>query len=285
MNDYLRTVKLFYFLLKKSLTYSSYSGIFELFKNSTRIKNKPSWLDEHIYLDVMYQNRSRDKIMTEYFGDLCFTYDFSKNKEVLNEENIFDMIDSIWYKFIPKWSKLWDAINENYNPLENENYKIIRDELITDKKNKKTEHENIIDIKIKQNESDTENVDNNSSSVSTEKERAHNDDYFYGFNSENGVGTSGTENNNITDNDSNTRTKQDRQYVSKSDRDTLTNDNLNKSEDENNQRNVESMDTHSGNNGKNTFQDLLNQELEVRKNLFYEIVFTDIDSVLTIPVY
>ncbi|MBO5424434.1 MAG: hypothetical protein J6A25_02875 [Lachnospiraceae bacterium] len=256
---------------------TAFSGIFDMIKSFNF--DKPDWFND-LTLDMLYKNHSRNKLLNTYITD-----------EILSESDtdsflvLAQYLGEIVLAYIPKWDRIWIAMNETYNPLDNEKYKIIREELITDKKNKKTEHENIIDVKVEHNEADTENVDNNSSSVSTEKERTNNNDYFYGFNSENGVGTSGTENNNITDNDSNTRTKQDRQYVSKSDRDSLTKDNLDKTEDENNERNIESMDTHSGNNGRNTFQDLLNQELEVRKNLFYEIVFTDIDSVLTIPVY
>lgn len=43
--------------------------------------------------------------------------------------------------------------------------------------------------------------------------------------------------------------------------------------------------TRTGNIGTNTFQNLINQERDIWKWNFYEQVFRDVDSVLTIPIY
>lgn len=245
-----------------------------LFNSLFITSNRVNFLTDFDILDYTYRARSGLKIL-----HFPFIHDIFENSDASN------IAKTLWKMFGEKWKRLYDAIDANYNPLENEKYTINHEEQTTETKSKTSDHVRDITNDTKINESGSENVSNDTSSISNENERNHNEDYYFGFNSADGVNTNTNANNNTTDTDTVSRGNQDSNYESRTTRDVDIKDNLNKTEGENNEIINEYSDNKSGNNGRKTFQELLNEEIEVRKNLFYEIVFTDIDSVLTIPVY
>lgn len=151
----------------------------------------------------------------------------------------------IYTMFGDKWSKLWDAFNTEYNPIEN--YSM-------------TEHEERDDVTTREG-SDTltmTGTDTDVLSGSTENEVSAFNSSEYSDNAQNTQDSTNTETRNMTDTTTHDTT------------DTLDG---------------ERTLTRSGNIGVTTSQQMLQSEIELRKWLYFNSVFNDIDTILTLSIY
>lgn len=151
----------------------------------------------------------------------------------------------IYTMFGDKWSKLWDAFNTEYNPIEN--YSM-------------TEHEERDDVTTREG-SDTltmTGTDTDVLSGSTENEVSAFNSSGYSDNTQNTQNSTNTETRNMTDTTTHDTT------------DTLDG---------------ERTLTRSGNIGVTTSQQMLQSEIELRKWLYFNSVFNDIDTILTLSIY
>ena len=151
----------------------------------------------------------------------------------------------IYTMFGDKWSKLWDAFNTEYNPIEN--YSM-------------TEHEERDDVTTREG-SDTltmTGTDTDVLSGSTENEVSAFNSSDYSDNTQNTQDSTNTETRNMTDTTTHDTT------------DTLDG---------------ERTLTRSGNIGVTTSQQMLQSEIELRKWLYFNSVFNDIDTILTLSIY
>ena len=155
----------------------------------------------------------------------------------------------VYAMFKTQWIKLWETMNPNYEPLTN--YKMTEDETGN---NTYTRTPNLT-----RKHTGTNN-DEGSSTLNTQNN-------LWGFNSESSIPSDmqdGTNTANITS----TRDLTDTETGT----DVTSGDNTRKL-------------TRTGNIGTNTFQNLLQQERNLWMYNFFEQIFKDVDSVLTIPIY
>ena len=155
----------------------------------------------------------------------------------------------VYAMFRNQWGRLWETMNPNYEPLTN--YKMTEDET--------------------GNHTDTRTPNLTSKHTGTDKNEGsatlNTQNNLWGFNSESSIPSDmqdGTNTANIT----NTRDLTDTETGT----DVTAGDNTRKL-------------TRTGNIGTNTFQNLLQQERNLWMYNFFEQVFKDVDSVLTIPIY
>ena len=192
-----------------------------------------------LYFDTHSGERFSSKIITKRVSD-----DGS-----LSSENRQVISTLVYAMFKTQWSKLWETMNPNYEPLTN--YSMTEDET--------------------GNHTDTRTPNLTSKHTGTDKNEGsatlNTQNNIWGFNSESSIPSDmqdGTNTANIT----NTRDLTD----------TETGTDITAGE---NTRKL----TRTGNIGTNTFQNLLQQERNLWMYNFFEQVFKDVDSVLTIPIY
>lgn len=155
----------------------------------------------------------------------------------------------VYARFRTQWSRLWATMNPTYEPLTN--YQMTEDETgnHTDTRTP--------DITRKHTGTDT---DEGSTTLNTKNN-------LWGFNSESSIPSDMQDGTN-TANNTNTRDLTDTETGT----DTTAG------------QNTRTL-TRKGNIGTNTFQNLLQQERNLWMYDFFEQVFKDVDSVLTIPIY
>lgn len=155
----------------------------------------------------------------------------------------------VYAMFRTQWSRLWATMNPTYEPLTN--YQMTEDETgnHTDTRTP--------DLTRKHTGTDT---DEGQTTLNTQNN-------LWGFNSESSIPSDMQDGTN-TANNTNTRDLTDTETGT----DTTTGENTRKL-------------TRSGNIGTNTFQNLLQQERNLWMYNFFEQIFKDVDSVLTIPIY
>lgn len=155
----------------------------------------------------------------------------------------------IYAMFRNQWGRLWETMNPNYDPLTN--YNMTEDET-----------GNHTDTRTPDLTRKHTGTDNNEGSATLNTQNN-----LWGFNSESSIPSDmqdGTNTANIT----NTRDLTDTETGT----DVTAGENTRKL-------------TRTGNIGTNTFQNLLQQERNLWMYNFFEQVFKDVDSVLTIPIY
>lgn len=230
-------------------------------------------LGKSLCLDMEYHgNISGDKIISP------FLYKYSKGNELTNVQRdvvartIFNLYDTTW-------RKQWDTLSLTYDPIENYSMieKMTDDSTVTEYGKQHTRTDNLSHTKTG-TETDTPNL----TETQTPDLTTGTDSAVHGFNSSVAVPTdkqtqtstgtntitqtgTNTHNYNTTDTDSGTQTDGD------SGKDTQT-------------RNYTL--TRSGNIGVTTSQQMLESERALWMwNFFYDVVFPDIDRVLTIQIY
>lgn len=155
----------------------------------------------------------------------------------------------VYAMFRNQWGRLWETMNPNYEPLTN--YNMTEDET-----------GNHTDTRTPNLTSKHTGTDKNESSATLNTQNN-----LWGFNSESSIPSDmqdGTNTANIT----NTRDLTDTETGT----DVTAGENTRKL-------------TRTGNIGTNTFQNLLQQERNLWMYNFFEQIFKDVDSVLTIPIY
>lgn len=172
------------------------------------------------------------------------------DSNVLSTDNRTLISNILWSMFGIQWTKLWATMKPaDYNPLTN--YQMTEDE--------------------SGNHSDTRTPDLTHKHTGTDTDEGqtvlNTQNNLWGFNSESSIPSDMQDGTN-TANNTNTRDLTDTETGT----DTTTGENTRKL-------------TRTGNIGTNTFQNLLQQERNIWMYDFFEQVFKDVDSVLTIPIY
>ena len=171
------------------------------------------------------------------------------DSSVLSSDNRTLISNILWAMFGIQWTRLWETMNPNYEPLTN--YKMTEDETGN---NTYTRTPNLT-----RKHTGTDNGEG-STTMNTQNN-------LWGFNSESSI-PSDMRDGTYTANNTNTRDLTDTETGT----DTTAGDNIRKL-------------TRTGNIGTNTFQNLLQQERNLWMYNFFEHIFKDVDSVLTIPIY
>lgn len=172
------------------------------------------------------------------------------NSDVLTSDNRTLIANILWAMFGIQWTRLWATMKPaDYDPLAN--YQMTEDE-----------SGNHTDTR-------TPNLTRKHSGTDTNEGNSHvnNQNNLWGFNSDASVPAD------MSDGDTTVNTTNTRDLT-----DTETGTDTTASE---NTRKL----TRTGNIGTNTFQNLLQQERSLWMYNFFEQVFKDVDSVLTIPIY
>ena len=252
---------------------------------------------------------SADILDTEYF------YNYSGQKtispllrrylngaEKITDSQMVSLANIIYKIYIKNWNKLYTTLSLKYNPISN--YDMTETETIENESTNSrsnTGTQTVADTGTKttantgtQTETDTGTQANSGSqNVNTTTTGSGENDVF-GFNSVNAVGdstTSTSASNTTTSTDSNTRTDnlthQRTDALSQLETDNLTHqrtDNL--SESGSGTDSTERTLTRSGNIGVTTSQQMIESERDLwRWKFFFDVVFPDIDEVLTVATY
>ena len=169
-----------------------------------------------------------------------------------------------------RWERLWDTLDADYNPISN--YDMTETETV------ETEVDNTRHNTGTVTDANTGTQTNANTGTVTDAATGSETAQRYAFNSSTGSNTAGaTSTNGNTRTDNTTETRTDNLTETRTDNLTETED-LNRSESRSLSR--------SGNIGVTTSQQMLTQEREVNIwNIFYSVIFPDVDKILTIATY
>lgn len=207
--------------------------------------------------------------------------------------------------FKENWTYLWKALYADYNPIynygmtESESSNETGNETTTNDKSITTESEGWVS-KETNDKSDNTTTDNNSSTTEdlntvNSSMTSETDNSVYGYNSENAVNdnksitksteaTTNKDNSTVTNNGSTVTN-----YGAESSEDTNTTDNSKSTEADKGTKdstsNTTRVLTREGNIGVTTSQQMIESELKLRNTKYWDLVFKDIDSLLTLSIY
>lgn len=226
--------------LSKAFTdYETKGGIFSNIDNLPWSSVMAGSQTDTLYFDTHSGERFSSRIITRRIGDDGY----------LTSDDRRTISNLVYVMFKTQWTKLWETMNPDYEPLTN--YQMTENETGN---NTYTRTPNIT-----RNHTGTDENEGNS--------HVNNQSNLWGFNSDTSV-PSDMSDGDTTVNTTNTRNLTD------------TETGTDTTEGENTRRL-----TRTGNIGTNTFQNLIQQERNLWMYNFFEQVFKDVDSVLTIPIY
>lgn len=249
-------------------------------------------------LNMLYQVHSDRK----YVGNIITS---NMEGDKLTEEEKQTIADSISVMFMDNWRYIYDALLAEYNPIYN--YNMIEKETINETGNGSEDEDTTLNKTLSssdnstakdsgtvKNESKDGGTVKNDSSDSSESNSTTNNKVF-GYNSEEAVkdseqsstesdsstGTS-TETRALTGENTETRALDTETNASHSENGSdITDRNKTYSDNKDTKRDL----TREGNIGVTTSQQMIESELHLRMNKYFEIVFTDIDSLITLPLF
>lgn len=246
--------------------------------------------------------------------DIAYLAMWSGNKPVtyfvtaMDKDGVFDqqkLADILWTLYGRSWKRLWDALNSEYNPLNNYDVEenVERDETI----DKTTDRDITENGTVNYSDSGSADTTSKSDTTSSETENttvnygkqvktdSETDNFVYGFNSASEVPTDiakmiSTEVN--SGNDTTNRKLDGEVHTTGSSGTTTTDESTTTSKDttqddieENTKDNEKIARTRVGNIGQNTYQELLSQEFELWKWNFFHQVFMDCDKYLVLSIF
>lgn len=252
-----------------------------------------SWM-KSLYGDTISLANEHYKI---HSGEKWLSYRISK---LFENDKSSTVITYISYMFGRKWERYWTTLELNYAPNENIRWTETgsKDTHGTDIKIEKNNNNKYFDTtENKTINKDTSNVskDYNQSSykdIDSNDEASSSAEAIYGFNSSSGVDSNRIDDRNLSTKTTDGTSNEENKSVSSNNENSKEKNLINSQEQLSESRNLNrELDRESSNsrkrNGidKTSNQQLLTEELELRKNLFLDIVFNDIDSFITIPCY
>lgn len=209
-------------------------------------------------LDFAYSARSADKIVSPIVRR-------KSDGEYLDSSSRLTIALAIYTMNKTNWEKLYNTLSAEYSPLSN--YDMTENETIETAENSTVLDTGTIETAKDGSDSETGTISDSGSSSGANG--------IYGFNSSQSVGSDDTE-----QTSSNTETHN--LTFGHDTTDTESRDLTHTDERENE---VTRQLTRSGNIGVTTSQQMLKSEREVWQWVFFDKVFSDIDSFLTIPIY
>ena len=231
-----------------------------------------------------YMNNSSNKTVSPIYENILnLITENSINKSV--NDIVAQMIRG---KFIDKWERYYNAlINENYEILED----IVKNETSNYTKNEVNNYTKNETSNYAKNETKTynntikENGKTNTDITTSSTNEKNND--VYGFNSTAPVGSDlnyGTDTENVKGDKEKNTTENVKQKTGSDTNGTTGNDK--KGTTGNDDKDTTKNETISRTGRNTSAQDLLQKELDFRsKNLFFNIVFRDIDSIIALEIY
>ena len=233
------------------------------------------WKDKNISmaLDVEYHgNLSGDKIISPLVEKI-------KSGDTLTETEKTLIATSILAVCGVNWGKQWETLSFEYSPIEN--YRMVEqmtnDKTITEYGKSTTRTDNLSHVKT-----GTETRTDNLTDTTTPNLTTNTENSVFGFNSSAAVPSGGQEQT-ATGTNTETHTGTEQNQYNLSDTDTGTQTLLDGGSDTHT-RNYEL--TRSGNIGVTTSQQMIQSERDLWLwNFFHEVVFPDIDRVLTLQIY
>ena len=241
----------------------------------TTLKEKLNEFYSSDVLDYLYFNiHSKYKILSKSIEDL------------VNSENYTLLVSLINNKFTFKWTQLLNSLNNsNYNPIENYSMEEIRTpNLVNETTANTTNNNTITDNNTMSNKSTNSNTNtltsnyNDTINNDVENKTSAFDNNAYQPNTKTTNNTTSnqetTSNSNQESSNSQTQTINNTQNQELSKNESMTTTN----------KGTETL-TRKGNIGVTTTQQMVEQEVELRKHNLIDIMFNDIDSLLTIDLY
>ena len=251
-------------------------------------------------MDTFYIFHSGDKFLA------CKFVSILEN----NDEQLYEYIRALFYR---KWNRYWETLVIDYIPnedikteyknernlrdytLENNSADSIteqRDKLLNDTLNKSKDNE-------MSQETTKNRTDNLRTAVNKQSDSVDNMDGYFGFNSTMPVPQQTQSNNNlsITNNDDYSKETENSNIIrdnnaNQNSQITSTQNSENITTNGNNEKRYrdytkwnKDISLRNGLSGNNTNQELIIQELELRKTLFLDIVMDDIDSAIALSCY
>lgn len=232
---------------------------------------KPPWTDDTITLDESYYSLNGNKIISPMVEKFL---DSEGSLSVDSRERIAKVIFTMFHL---KWEKLFSTLSLDYDPIANVDAEITESVERTGKRDYTGNGSNTGTI------DHTTTLDGTTTDTGTLKNdgTTTNNDKIFGFNSDDGENSNssdGTGTNTETHNLTNTNSQNGTDTESR---------NLKDSRSEN--ENTTGTETHTisrhGNIGVTTTQSMITEERNLWEWLFYENVFKDINSILTINIY
>lgn len=219
-------------------------------------------IDVPLYNLEYYYNRSGFKYISPYFDTLIKHYEditTALNKIALN----------LVLKFKDKWNKIYDALLIDYNPTDDYNLQRVKEGGST--QNETTNRS------LERTGTENETRDTTFTRKDDNTQNNNEDNKVFGFNSSEAVDSdkligNTTNNRNINDTQNDTTVN-----------DTTRNDTENSTREADNEYN--STETVRGKSNESSYQKMIEDELELRKNIFIDTVYNDIDSLLVLRIY
>lgn len=233
------------------------------------------WKNDDIASDldmIYFGNKSGNKITSPMIDKIM-------EGETLSDGERETLAKAIYVMFGTNWAKEWATLSAEYNPIENYSMteKMSDDETVMEYGRTHTRTDNLSHTKT-----GTETNTPNTTETNTPNLTNATDNAVYGFNSANAVPT-GESSMTSTGTNTTTRTGTDTMQYNTTDADTGTQTDADTGSDTHT-RNYTL--TRSGNVGVTTSQQMLLSERDLWKwNFYNDIVFPDIDRVLTINIY
>lgn len=233
------------------------------------------WKDENISsaLDVEYHgNVSGDKIISPLVETMKYGDTLTENEKIL-------IATSILTVYGVNWGKQWATRSFEYNPIENYSMqeKMADDKTVDEYGKTRTRTDNLQHTKTGTEQDAPDLTDTTSPNLISTDENS-----LYGFNSSNPVSSDG-QTKHETGTNTNTRTGTDTRTYNTTDADTGTQTDNDGGSDTHTRNYTLSR---SGNIGATTSQQMIESERALWKwNFFHDVVFPDIDRVLTIQIY
>ena len=247
-------------------------------------------------LDVQYHfNRSGEKIVAPLISS------FTDNEDELKNADIATITNVVYNMFLNKWAKLYELLSLEFDPIEN--YNMMEEETVNRDTTDRTTHTGTQGTTHTGTQADAQTgtqtnaqsggTSTNSTGSGTSSGSGSNDSSIYGFNSSSAVGE--RENDSMTSaTTSTTNTETFTTTRSDTRTDNLTNtrtDNLTDTRTDNltdagtGTEDITRTLTRSGNIGVTTSQQMIQSSIELWQWNFFDTVFRDIDSILTIQTY
>lgn len=234
-----------------------------------------------------YGNRSGNKMVSSLIEKLIVDDTIS----AANQEKIAKLV---WFKYGNQWTKAWEAVIENYDPLNNyimDKEEIVDETLKTDKSKTTTKETTEGGTNTKKNTGTVQTQETEDSDSMSENEYDSNtDNDIYGFNSADASNAdkSHTVQNNTSTNNSNVESNSivtdNRTEVNE--RDLSSTDNIEDVIDGTDKKDSVITTKHKGLSGNATPQSMLEGEVRFRFDYnFFNSIFRDVDKILTTNIF
>lgn len=259
-----------------------------IFYHMARMPNTElPWKESALSLDLQYHgNHSGGKITSP----LVDTYISDGQMTDVGRDELAQICLAL---FLPNWRSLYHAMTSEYNPINNYDMKETYSESgnSTDDSKREAAITHGEQVATSGKNTDTGTLSNNETTthgetVATTGETVNN---IFGFNSGDAVPSdkgTGTNNEIHGGSDQTTTTEtRDLSHDSSQTESHSGSDLQSGTENHTGKHDIEHTLTRSGNIGVTTSQQMIESEIELRKKHFFESVFSDLDSVLTINVY